>query len=1345
MGLLFKATYSIFLSFLIILSLFFSAEKASAQIKRHLPEESIELPARKVNTIMGSLLDSITSKRINLFAHYLEPEKEAALVLLSVATKSNSLHYLMTQAPREAMIELVRAGIRIAPIVINPGISAIWEVAKKEIEEDLVEWLVQNEIRVGGGELSISSYLSYDNKRESLSFPYILTHHPQNDKIEIRIYSPHNLKPPKSVGTFGSYDVQGGAFWNENEWLKRGEEFLPPFTVRIEGRIEKRGEGYLWRDGPRFEIDFDSPVPNFKFERLSLVEREILSLNKRLMAIRNASNLVRGSILKARERVGTTVQSGWRELISELSRIFNLGGAAVSSLFLSPPDDRVKVVSLEEEISRIRDNAKRDNPQEEELKNLKQTIVNLEKELEETRRELNSEREEVIAEEKTEEMTEIQELISRVDINSGAKEDLMKIIHIGPARADRIIGLRPFSSLDDLIRVPGIGLRIIADIKAQGIAFVSFVEKDARLVQETKPKEKTDRINQPINNPCLAGGKVDINQASAEDLAFLTGVGPAIAQRIITFRQLTPFTSVADLDKVSGIGPTVLQRIKEQNCAVVIGGLPRGTTGPLGTAGPLTPAQGAVSPPVNNPCLAGKVDINRASVEDLDFLTGIGPVIAQRIVDFRQRTPFTSVADLDKVSGIGPTVLQRIKEQNCAVVLENNPSPPTLQETEIELSQRELSFNWEIGKEAPPSQLLEIQNSGDNPLSWTIESEKEWLLFDIREGTILPKATSTVSLSINSDWLEKATTTTLATTTVLIRGNHRNSPSEIMVSVNILPSPRLAQNIIISEVQIKEKEFIELYNPTEEGIDVVNWQISYFSANREWNNPHRSWRFVTSTIIAAKNYFLIGVQGYPEESGDPNSDWELRTAQGNPHLAGQLGNRAGAVALFNCDPKGGGIGCKIDAVGWGGALVKEGESAEVPEENEALTRRRNSQGQYFDNDNNQIDFIMATSTPTNSRGGKKGKKISPPSPSPTLTVLIEGEDEEGFHVDFIRNTVINNGLIYFIGRLTTDNITREGLFSYDTDGKFRWLYSGPSRSAHSFNTITILPDNGILVTYTIGHLEIYLKNIGTDGKIRWMRKISGWSPSQLVVSEDNLIYFPLVGVNEVLGKLLVLNGSDGEIVQEHPLPGRINPVLANNGFVYFSFRNTLYSLSPVGTIQKKVFNHLGPREIQPHLSTLVIFQDTIYLFVEGEVEINGLLRDSIYALDLNLEKKWIKENFFTNLIGGPIVNQRGDIFALEFHNGLFRHILFYGLNSEGKTLWGQSPFFFQSTGISPSVVIGENNSLYFFLSESGFLGAINNEGKVKWPQIRSGERIGHLLIDNNSLYLAGLRKIYLIK
>ncbi len=58
-----------------------------------------------------------------------------------------------------------------------------------------------------------------------------------------------------------------------------------------------------------------------------------------------------------------------------------------------------------------------------------------------------------------------------------------------------------------------------------------------------------------------------------------------------------------------------------------------------------------------------RVNINIASASQLEGLQGIGPVLAQRIIDFRKKEgPFRKPEDLMKVSGIGPKVYENLKD-----------------------------------------------------------------------------------------------------------------------------------------------------------------------------------------------------------------------------------------------------------------------------------------------------------------------------------------------------------------------------------------------------------------------------------------------------------------------------------------------------------------------------------------------------------------------------------------------------------------------------------------------------------------------------------------------------------
>jgi competence protein ComEA len=67
----------------------------------------------------------------------------------------------------------------------------------------------------------------------------------------------------------------------------------------------------------------------------------------------------------------------------------------------------------------------------------------------------------------------------------------------------------------------------------------------------------------PAGQKLSAGGKLDLNQATADELALISGIGPALAKALVDERtRLGRFTSWDQVDAVSGVGEAKLAALK---------------------------------------------------------------------------------------------------------------------------------------------------------------------------------------------------------------------------------------------------------------------------------------------------------------------------------------------------------------------------------------------------------------------------------------------------------------------------------------------------------------------------------------------------------------------------------------------------------------------------------------------------------------------------------------------------------------------------------------------------------------------------------------------------------------
>ena len=149
------------------------------------------------------------------------------------------------------------------------------------------------------------------------------------------------------------------------------------------------------------------------------------------------------------------------------------------------------------------------------------------------------------------------------------------------------------------------------------------------------PEPAEDPWTEPIPDDQL----VDVNTADAATLRTLSGIGPTAAGRIVADRAANGvFCTLDDLARVRGIGVRTIDRFRAQ--ATV------GT--PAGCADPGQPTL---------------INIDTATLVELDSLPGIGPSTAGRIIADRQANgPFVVPSAITRVRGIGNATYARLAD-----------------------------------------------------------------------------------------------------------------------------------------------------------------------------------------------------------------------------------------------------------------------------------------------------------------------------------------------------------------------------------------------------------------------------------------------------------------------------------------------------------------------------------------------------------------------------------------------------------------------------------------------------------------------------------------------------------
>ncbi len=260
-------------------------------------------------------------------------------------------------------------------------------------------------------------------------------------------------------------------------------------------------------------------------------------------------------------------------------------------------------------------------------------------------------------------------VLAPININTANTADLQGLTMIGPVRAQSIVDYRQrngaFQSVEDLINVSGIGPKTMDRLRSsitigQGVA-EQTAQGDSIKVPPTGV-EVVQQVAESVDKTVAEAGRdslININTATATQLEELSGIGPVKAGNIIQWRDFHGgFQSVDDLIQVSGIGPKTLERMRPDVSVGKMSSLqssPRMANPQTQTLRSATTAQSPVAP-----ARTQKININTATAEELQELSGIGPVKARSIVQWRSRHGyFRNVRDFTKVSAIGPKTLEK--------------------------------------------------------------------------------------------------------------------------------------------------------------------------------------------------------------------------------------------------------------------------------------------------------------------------------------------------------------------------------------------------------------------------------------------------------------------------------------------------------------------------------------------------------------------------------------------------------------------------------------------------------------------------------------------------------------
>ncbi len=107
---------------------------------------------------------------------------------------------------------------------------------------------------------------------------------------------------------------------------------------------------------------------------------------------------------------------------------------------------------------------------------------------------------------------------------------------------------------------------LMGEKRSADIPEVEIIEAESAAAIPESTEISVSAVSEALETSLPEKLMVNINTASAEELVKLKGVGEKTAEKIIEYREQTPFETVEDIMNVSGIGEKKFEDIKDMIC-----------------------------------------------------------------------------------------------------------------------------------------------------------------------------------------------------------------------------------------------------------------------------------------------------------------------------------------------------------------------------------------------------------------------------------------------------------------------------------------------------------------------------------------------------------------------------------------------------------------------------------------------------------------------------------------------------------------------------------------------------------------------------------------------------------